>query len=738
MVNVLSSDILIADILIPLPSAEELAKIPADQQEKYTTLNQTLEGLLVKNGVKRGEGIPLNKTEAQDLFNTLQQSQIGTIEPGGSSGNIFATLSRLMGNKVNTDYIGVIGDDAYSNVIKEDFLKAGVNILQVGDGAAEPAISFIFSEPDGSYTRATYPGNADKLLKPEIITGGIVRKSDVVLLPGSLWKKLGSKFPDKLFEEAVKQDKRIFLTLPKQAQFEHPVPGGTYRRLIQNADIIVGDEQELTSIYNTGDDFESALKMLQQDLQKRDNIRQAHGKLNRNRSAAAFIIRANNSATLVTAPSPPGTFAPEAAQRKDFPPFNRSFGAHDAAYAGFLAGYNSGFKALDSAELAMKLANTKSIYGDTPRIPESVTEDPATKEEWKGYQNSLSNSLQNIGNAFSTALTGVSNVTGQKQRTRGMKIFDLFLYPILTNTAVFALSVFVTHQTTYGNENSFWGKMLRARGDKSRQFTADKMQSAFNMSPERAENTAKMSMMVLWSFLDGSLMAPVVAWFETKRNSISRWIDSRLGTTPEDQAVYDAQIKRDWKSIFLGRAATAAIVIPTAITLNQPRSGGAKSWNTVLFEDTGGKIGNSAFVKKLFPKSAKKMVINDRGQKVPFLKAMGEISAFEMFYTSVCTFGLWIGGMMFAKLFNKDNKSPGTSPSPSSTGDATEMAATEEQQSYAQSIRKEREQQAQEKKATENTDQAKRIPSKESDRSFTARVETNKEQAASQSSLSQP
>ena len=742
MVNILSSDILVADIIVSVPSADELAQKPAAEQAKYTEVKQRLDGLLEKNGARHGEGIPLNKQEARALFNSLQQTGIGKVEPGGSSSNIFTTLSRLMGNNISTDYIGVIGNDAYSNIIKEDLGKAGVNILPVGNDAAEPALSFVFAEPDGSYTRATYPGNADKLLKPELITDDIVRKNDVVLLPGSLWRKLGRAYPEALHEKALQQDKRIFLTFPSQAKFEHLVPEGAYQHLIRNADVIVGDEKELTDIYNTGDDFERAAQMLQEDLNKRDEIRQAQGKPNRNRSAAAFIIRSDNSATLLTAASPPGAFMPEAAHRKDFPPVNKSFGAQDAAYAGFLSGYASGLKPLEAAELALKVANTKSLYSDSPRIPESVTKDPATKEEWKGYQNSLSNSLQNIGNAFSTALTGVSNVVDQKRRTRGMKFFDLFLYPILTNTAVFALSVFVTHQTTYGNDDTFWGRALRARGDKSRQWTADKMQGWFNMEPARAENTAKMSMMVLWSFLDGSLMAPIVAWFETKRNSISRWLDKRLGTTPDDQTVYDTQIKRDWKSIFLGRAATAAIVIPTAIALNQPRAGGAKSWNTALFEDTGGRIGDSNLIKKLFPKLSQKTVMNDSGQKIPFLKAMGEISAFELFYTSVCTFGLWIGGMTFAKLFNKENRQEKAENTTSSaTAANTEdphpdsMAPSEDRSSFAQTIRDEREAQGQKKALGERTDRIKAQAPQEQSGSFVSKAEESKEQAAQTTAL---
>jgi hypothetical protein len=213
-----------------------------------------------------------------------------------------------------------------------------------------------------------------------------------------------------------------------------------------------------------------------------------------------------------------------------------------------------------------------------------------------------------------------------KNRTRGLYIFDVFLYPILTNFAVFAVSVYATYQTTYGKP----GNWLKERGDVFRKGMKQKL--GFS------DSTAKMATMVLFSFLDGSLMAPVVKFFEDRRGKIARWIDDRLGTTPEDTSVYDEEPKQSWWSVLGGRFATVMIVVPTAVLLDQ-KSGGNQSWNDRLFSEPGKKTGewvekNVPAVQKAFPK------LNIPG--------IMEIAFFEAFYTSVCTAGLYISSRFFA------------------------------------------------------------------------------------------
>jgi hypothetical protein len=149
--------------------------------------------------------------------------------------------------------------------------------------------------------------------------------------------------------------------------------------------------------------------------------------------------------------------------------------------------------------------------------------------------------------------------------------------------------------------------------------------------------SADMSKMVFFSFLDGSLMAPLVKMFEDRREKIGRWIDKKCGTTPSDQDVYKAEPKQSWTSVLGGRAATAAIVVNTAVALNKT------GLNDKLFIEPGIKMGEWLKTK---PKVAKAFGKYDVGE-------LSKVSLFEAFYTSVCTAGLYFSSRLFARKLNK-------------------------------------------------------------------------------------
>jgi hypothetical protein len=48
-------------------------------------------------------------------------------------------------------------------------------------------------------------------------------------------------------------------------------------------------------------------------------------------------------------------------------------------------------------------------------------------------------------------------------RTPGLKLFDVFLYPVLTNGAVFAISVAATYLTTRGGNRDANGKLVYSK-----------------------------------------------------------------------------------------------------------------------------------------------------------------------------------------------------------------------------------------------------------------------------------
>jgi hypothetical protein len=249
---------------------------------------------------------------------------------------------------------------------------------------------------------------------------------------------------------------------------------------------------------------------------------------------------------------------------------------------------------------------------------------------------------------FSTPSTMVyTTETTKKQKvkpTAGMKLFDTVLYPVLTNAAVFAISVFATYQTAHGNKNTQLGRFFRVRGEnlvnwfKGENKLFDKISSPFKMSHASAD----MAKMVTFSFIDGSLMAPAVVVLENYSVPISKKLDEVLGTTPTDDSPYAEREKhhQTWVSVVLGRIATCAIVVPTAVALDRKVGAlGQKSLNTVLFEEPGQRFGH--YIEDKHPAVQKKFP----NLNIPYLTKTG---VFEAFYTSVCTAGLYISSRLIA------------------------------------------------------------------------------------------
>ena len=245
-----------------------------------------------------------------------------------------------------------------------------------------------------------------------------------------------------------------------------------------------------------------------------------------------------------------------------------------------------------------------------------------------------------------------------QQRTPGLKLFDVFLYPVLTNFGVFAVSVAATYLTSRGKDTKDgklvfgkFGKFMAERGE-----WLDKKFENMGMG----KRTAEMSRTVFFSFADGTLLAPVVKLFEDKREKIGKGIDKALGTKPEDESVYQAEPKQSWLSVLGGRLATVLIVVPTAIGLNniplKPKNGVPtldaagkeikRNLNDLFFREQGEAIGHYLEKKPFFKK-------HFGSYNLP---ALSRVVAFEAFYTSVCTAGLYISSRFFARKLEKKDK----------------------------------------------------------------------------------
>ncbi len=233
-----------------------------------------------------------------------------------------------------------------------------------------------------------------------------------------------------------------------------------------------------------------------------------------------------------------------------------------------------------------------------------------------------------IGNAFGQAQTGVKNPEIQEGHhhhdTLGLKIFDKVIWNF-SNIAVFLLSVYSTYKSNFSQpqntpieKQNWWMK----RGNQVRGILESK-----GMSKEAARNAN----MILWSFLDGSIMAPIVAIIEHNRSRIGRTIDSIFGTKPKDESVYEDQPKQGWKSVIMGRLSAFSIVIPTYFLLNIKDKNDPKSLsiNNIIFDkpaDAAVKnnvAGITTSLSKRFNKEQVSGIVNS--------------SIFETFYTTLCT-----------------------------------------------------------------------------------------------------
>lgn len=260
------------------------------------------------------------------------------------------------------------------------------------------------------------------------------------------------------------------------------------------------------------------------------------------------------------------------------------------------------------------------------------------------------------------------------KRTPGLKIFDVFLYPFLTNIGVFVISVFATYLTKKGDMKNEAGELVYGKPGKILHQRGEWLMDKFRRVG-MTEEQADMSKMVFFSFADGSLMAPFIKLFEDRRERIAKGIDTMLGTKPEDEAVYEAEPKQTWGSVLGSRLATASIVVPTAVVLDKvgQKDGqwiwnkmkdnpGFESLNERLFTNRGKKIGE--WIEKR-PEVAKHFGSHD-------VKELSKISAFEGFYTSVCTAGVYFISRFFARkqAEKQAEQTPAAPPAPVFTASA--------------------------------------------------------------------
>ena len=347
MTNILASDILIADVITNVQG------------------NAKLEELTKKYKLAPGGKTALTLEQFNEFAQAVEGHPI-TIMPGGSAANTLTTMSKLLGDKVDSQFIGITGKGMYSNMIKNSLTEAKVKLIpeKIPQGAPAPeaALSYVLVFPGGERSIVTYPGNARDILKPQMVTDDLVKKTDVVLVQGSLWQKLDWEFADKLLKERWNHDKELWLTLPTQAKFGEE-KADHFKWLINSADVVLSNEEELTRIYKTHA-ADAAVKELQHALKRQSEIKKEQGKSQR-REPVGFITCGSKGAIVVTANEivPVDNFPVRKEDKVN------TLGAGDTAFAGFAAGHLLDLPYTTCAQMGMALAAEKIKFNGA-RLPD--------------------------------------------------------------------------------------------------------------------------------------------------------------------------------------------------------------------------------------------------------------------------------------------------------------------------------------------------------------------------------
>ena len=260
---------------------------------------------------------------------------------------------------------------------------------------------------------------------------------------------------------------------------------------------------------------------------------------------------------------------------------------------------------------------------------------------------------------LSAAIAPEPLVKAKPKRTFGLKTVDVVIYPLLTNVGVFALSVWTSYVTNFRTPvdpnpsdpllKRTYDIVCRSLHGRAKNWFAPVERMLGVPEGSKAAGNIKM---VFFSFVDGTLLAPLIKLLEDQRNNLAKKIDTVFGTKPADESVYNIEPHQTWKSILLGRAKTALIVASTALVLQNVSVAKVEGGIAITQGNDANNL-NKSFLGN-FGEFVEKNVMKRFAPKVneAFGDKSGKFSytlAFEAFYTSVCTGCLYIFSRAFAR-----------------------------------------------------------------------------------------
>jgi len=338
MTRILSGDLLIADVLVPM------------------TGSPAIEALIEKYQMQPGAKMALNDEQLKEFKAALDGVE-HTVMPGGSSANMLTTLCKILGKEIEVRFLGMAGDAKYCSIIRDSLIEAGITLVPErfpgGHVLMQSAVSFVFVYPDGQCTTATNPGNAREILKPAMIAEHLVKNSEIVFVQGSLWHKFQTDFADRLVKLCSKHQRQLWLTLPTQAK-----PSGEeidhFLKVLPDAHLVFGNHAELERLY--GASLDEGLNKLQKAFRDRERVQE-------DKKSVGFITFGKDGAAVVTTQNIEFV-QPIKIKGKEIV---NTIGAGDTAYAAFAAGHLKQLPEMTSAQLAMALAGEK-LRTNAPRL----------------------------------------------------------------------------------------------------------------------------------------------------------------------------------------------------------------------------------------------------------------------------------------------------------------------------------------------------------------------------------
>lgn len=339
MHRVLSCDLLICDVLVPLQQQPALAVL----MERYNREHPD-------HAMRPGSKSPLS----YEQFESFREAAGDGCEhyAGGSAANTLTTLKKLCAGELAVTFIGATGDDYYGRIIHASLDGSDFTLVPHARpvAGAHSAVSLVMTYRSGERAIATYPGTAHLDIAPEIITDALMESVDIVFLQGSLWQKFGEAFASSLYERALAHGKELWLALPTHSRLGQ-ARADLFAQIIPQAAVLLGNAEELMRISRVTTLLE-ALSPLKEMYKKaaKDQV--------------AFITCGRDGAAVVTQDGiemvPPVPTPQEE--------IKNTLGAGDAAFAGFLFGTLKCLPPAASAAIAMELA-AENIRHAHARIP---------------------------------------------------------------------------------------------------------------------------------------------------------------------------------------------------------------------------------------------------------------------------------------------------------------------------------------------------------------------------------